>query len=302
MSNSFKFLPIVFVLLLTFSACKNSSNDFDASGNFEAEETIVSSEATGRVVEFTVAEGQQLKANEVIGYIDTTQLFLRKKQLTYSMRAVLAKQPDMSSQLATIKEQITTAEFEKKRIENLLKSDAATQKQLDDLNAQLAFLQKQYNATKSSLSITSRSLQSETLPLKAQVDQLNDQIKKSILVNPLSGTVLTKYVEKDEVTAPGKALYKIANLETMTLRAYLTGTQLPQIKLGQSVNVLVDDGTGTKSYSGTIVWISDKAEFTPKTIQTKDERANLVYAVKITVKNDGYLKLGMYGDVKLNKQ
>ena len=218
------------------------------------------------------------------------------------MRAVLAKQPDMSSQLATIKEQITTAEFEKKRIENLLKSDAATQKQLDDLNAQLAFLQKQYNATKSSLSITSRSLQSETLPLKAQVDQLNDQIKKSILVNPLSGTVLTKYVEKDEMTAPGKALYKIANLETMTLRAYLTGTQLPQIKLGQSVNVLVDDGKGTKSYSGTIASISDKAEFTPKTIQTKEERANLVYAVKITVKNDGYLKLGMYGDVKLNKQ
>jgi HlyD family secretion protein len=302
MNNLFKFLPLVYVLLLTFAACKNLSNDFDASGNFEAEETIVSSEATGRVVEFAVAEGQQLKANEVIGYIDTTQLFLRKKQLTYSMRALLAKQPDMSTQLAIIKEQIKTAEFEKKRIENLLKSDAATQKQLDDLNAQLAFLQRQYNATKSSLSITSRSLQSETLPLKAQVDQLNDQIKKSILVNPRSGTVLTKYVEKDEVTAPGKALYKIANLETMTLRAYLTGTQLPQVKLGQSVDVLVADGKGTKSYSGTIAWISDKAEFTPKTIQTKEERANLVYAVKISVKNDGYLKLGMYADVKLDKQ
>jgi HlyD family secretion protein len=166
----------------------------------------------------------------------------------------------------------------------------------------LALLQKQYNATKSSLSITSLALQSETLPLKAQVDQLNDQIKKSILVNPLSGTVLTKYVEKDEVTAPGKALYKIANLETMTLRAYITGNQLPQVKLGQSVEVRVDDGKGTKSYPGALAWISDKAEFTPKTIQTKEERANLVYAVKITVKNDGYLKLGMYGDVKLNKQ
>lgn len=301
MSNLFKLLLQVFFFLLTISACKNSSSDFDASGNFEAEEIIVSSEASGKVVEFTIAEGQRLKANQVIGYIDTTQLFLQKKQLNYSVYALLAKQPDMSSQLATIKEQIATAEFEKKRIEKLLRSAAATQKQLDDLNAQLALLQKQYKATKSSLSITLLSLQRETMPLKAQVDQINDQIKKSILVNPLSGTVLTKYVEKDEVTTPGKALYKIANLEKMILRAYLAGNQLTHIMLGQSVEVSVDDGNGSKIYPGTIVWISDKAEFTPKTIQTKEERANLVYAVKIKVKNDGYLKLGMYGDVKINK-
>lgn len=301
MKNIFKLLSIPLVFMFALLSCKNSSSNFDASGNFEADETIVSSEASGKVVQFNIEEGQQLKANEVVGYIDTTQLALRKKQLIYSVGAVLAKRPDMSAQLATIKEQITTAQFEKKRIENLLKSDAATQKQLDDLNAQLAFLQKQYNATQSSLSITSQSLQSETLPLKAQIEQLNDQIKKSILTNPLAGTVLTKYVEKDEVTAPGKALYKIANLETMTLRAYLTGSQLPQVKLGQSVEVLVDDGKGSKSYAGTISWISDKPEFTPKTIQTKEERANLVYAVKIAVKNDGYLKLGMYGDVKLKK-
>lgn len=301
MKISFQLLSITLASALAVSSCKNSSGDFDASGNFEAEETIVSSEASGKLIQFAIAEGQQLKANEVVGYIDTTQLTLRKQQLNYSVRAVLAKQPDMSSQLATIKEQISTAEFEKKRIENLLKSDAATQKQLDDLNAQLAFLQKQYHATQSSLAITSQSLRSETLPLKSQIDQVNDQIKKSVLVNPLAGTVLTKYVEKDEVTTPGKALYKIANLETMTLRAYLTGNQLPQVKLGQSVEVLVDDGKGSKSYPGTINWISDKAEFTPKTIQTKEERANLVYAIKIAVKNDGYLKLGMYGDVKLKK-
>lgn len=287
-------------LSLLLTACNSSDSDSDASGNFEANETIVSAEASGKVLDFRIAEGQVLKTGEVVGYIDTTQLSLRKKQLQYSVRALLSKQPDISSQLATIQEQIETANFEKKRVENLLKSDAATKKQLDDLNAQLALLRKQYNAAKTSLAITTRSLQSETLPLKAQIEQTQDQIKKSVIVNPIDGTVLTKYIEKDEVANPGKALYKIANLATLTLRAYVSGNQLPQIKLGQTVEVLVDAPEGKyKSYQGTISWISDKAEFTPKTIQTKDERANLVYATKITVKNDGFLKVGMYGELKI---
>ncbi len=292
-------LKTFLVLSVICTACNSSTSHIDASGNFEAEETIVSAEASGKILQLSIEEGQSLKAGDVIGYVDTTQLSLRKKQLNYSIRALLAKQPDAATQLSTIQEQMETTRFEKKRVESLLKADAATQKQLDDINAQLTFLQKQYNATKTALSITSQSLQSETYPLKAQIEQTEDLIKKSVLISPTNGTVLTKYMEQNEIATPGKALYKIADLSTLILRAYITGMQLPQIKLGQSVSVLVDGAEGGyKTYSGTITWVSDKAEFTPKTIQTKEERANLVYAVKINVKNDGYLKLGMYGEVK----
>jgi HlyD family secretion protein len=221
--------------------------------------------------------------------------------LQYSISAVLAKRPDAAAQLSTIAEQLATARKEKTRVENLLKADAATQKQLDDLNAQIDLLRKQYDALQSSLSITTRSLQSETLPLKAQMDQVEDQIKKSIITNPINGTVLTQYAMQDEVVNPGKALYKIADLSNITLRVYISGSQLSAIKIGQEVKISVDSGAEAyKNYTGRITWVSDKAEFTPKTIQTKDERANLVYAIKVLVKNDGYLKLGMYGEVKFN--
>ena len=191
------------------------------------------------------------------------------------------------------------AEIEKKRIENLVKLDAATTKQLDDINSQLEVLNKQYTAAKSSLTITKQGLQSETLPLIAQVEQIEDQIKKSYITNPIDGTVLTRYAKLDEITSNGKALYKIADLSEMTLRAYVDGDQLGQIKLGQKVKVYIDKGEGEqKEMSGEIYWVSSKAEFTPKTIQTKDERANLVYAIKVKVINDGYLKIGMYGEVK----
>jgi HlyD family secretion protein len=281
-------------------ACSNGENNFDATGNFEADEMIVSSEASGKILKLDMEEGQVLEAGQVVGFIDTTQLFLKKKQLEYSMTAVLARQPDASSQLSTIQEQLTTANREKQRVENLLKADAATQKQLDDLNAQIELLRKQYDALQKSLAITTRSLQSETLPFKAQLDQVIDQLKKSKISNPKTGTVITKYVMQDEVVNAGKGLYKLADLSTITLRVYISGTQLPQIKIGQNVAIQVDSGEKDyKQYTGKITWVSDKAEFTPKTIQTKEERANLVYAVKISVKNDGYLKLGMYGEVKL---
>ncbi|MEQ8425539.1 MAG: HlyD family efflux transporter periplasmic adaptor subunit, partial [Cyclobacteriaceae bacterium] len=257
-------------------------------------------EATGKILELSIEEGQILKKGEVIGYIDTLQLHLKKKQLQYSVKAVLTRQPDASSQLATIQEQIATTKREKVRFEKLLKDDAATQKQVDDLNAHLNLLQKQYDALQSSLSTTTQSVRSEAVPLTVQVEQLEDQIKKSIITNPLDGTVLVKYAEENEVTAPGKALYKIADLSSVILRAYITGNQFSEVKLNQKVKVFVDDlEENYKTYEGDVIWIADKAEFTPKTIQTKEERANLVYAIKIKVKNDGFLKIGMYGEVEL---
>ncbi|MBK5278565.1 MAG: HlyD family efflux transporter periplasmic adaptor subunit [Bacteroidia bacterium] len=289
------------LLIFMLVSCGQDSNDFDATGNFEADEVIVSAEATGKIVELKIAEGLQVKAGQSIGYIDTIQLFLKKKQLQYSITALLAKQPDAESQLSTLQKQIETVEYEKKRVENLLKDDAATKKQLDDLNAQLDLLKKQYQSLKTSLAITTRSIQSETLPIKAQIEQLEDQLTKSVIVNPIDGTVLIKYAEQDEVIMAGKAIYKIADLSTILFRAYISGDQLTAVKLGQKVKVMVDDGKdGSNAYEGILEWVSDKAEFTPKTIQTKDERSNLVYAIKIKVKNDGFLKIGMYGEVTFN--
>jgi len=290
---------ILIILSASFFACSNGNGDFDATGTFESEEIIVSSEATGKLVKFDVDEGFNLKQNQVVGVVDTIQLYLKKKQLEANIKAVLSKQPDISTQLAALKKQIETAEVEKNRIENLVSSNAATTKQLDDVNSQLDVLNKQYDASKSSLTITKNGLQSETLPLFAQIEQIEDQNKKSKIVNPIDGTVLTRYAKQDEITSNGKALYKIANLDEMTLRAYINGDQLGEVKLGQKVKVFVDKGEGKqKEMNGEIYWVSSKSEFTPKTIQTKDERANLVYAVKVKVKNDGYLKIGMYGEVK----
>ncbi len=291
--------PIIFSLFLLFIfGCGAGKGKFDATGTFESEEIIISSEANGKLVRFDVEEGAALKQNQLVGIVDTVQLFLKKKQLEESVKAVLSKQPDITAQLAALDEQIKTASTEKKRIENLVKAGAATTKQLDDVNSQLEVLNKQYDAAKSNLTITKKGLQSETLPLQAQIEQIQDQLSKSRIVNPAEGTVLTRYAKQNEVTGAGKALYKIADLSTMTLRAYVNGDQLGQIKLGQKVKVFVDKGNGDqKEMEGEIYWVSSKAEFTPKTIQTKDERANLVYAIKVKVKNDGYVKIGMYGEI-----
>ncbi len=293
----------IFLFLVMTSvavSCGPSASDADATGNFEAEEVVVSSEANGKLQKLTLDEGTELRAGQVVGYVDTTQLYLRKKQLMYSIQAVMARQPDATSQLATIEKQLETARFEKKRVESLLKDDAATRKQLDDLDAQVELLQKQYTSMKTSLQITSRSLMSETLPLKAQLEQTDDQIRKSMIASPIDGLVLAKYAEENEMTAAGKPIYKIANLQSLILRAYVAGNQLTSFKLGQTLQVRVDDNQGGyKTYEGVVTWVSDRAEFTPKTIQTKEERANLVYAIKVNVKNDGFLKIGMYGEVIL---
>ena len=293
------FRIVLFLLTTLLFSCSNGNGDFDATGTFESEEVIVSTEAMGKLLEFDVEEGMVLKKDQIVGLVDTTQLYLKMKQLESTIKSVLSRQPDIPTQLAAIQEQIETAEREKKRIENLVKSDAATTKQLDDINSQLDVLNKQYDATKSSLTITKQGMRSETLPLIAQVEQIQDQINKSIIKNPIDGTVLTRYAKQYEMTSGGKALYKIADLSEMILRAYINGDQLGQVKLDQEVKVYVDKGDGEqKELEGEIYWVSSKAEFTPKTIQTKDERANLVYAIKIRVKNDGYLKIGMYGEVK----
>jgi len=291
-----------FITLLaatTLFSCNKPERDFDASGSFEAEETIISAEATGTIKEFALSEGQELKAGQMIGYIDSTQLYLKKKQLMASINAVLSKRPDIATQLGALDEQLKTAEKEKQRMTSLVASGAGTQKQLDDVVAQINVANKQKEALQSTLKITVNGITQETQPLYVQVEQLNDQLTRCRIVNPVNGTVLAKYVEPNEVAAPGKPLYKIADLGEIILRAYISGSQLSQVKLGQQVKVSVDDGAEKyKEYTGEISWISDKAEFTPKTIMTKDERSNLVYALKIKVKNDGYLKLGMYGEVK----
>jgi len=288
---------VLAAIILSLTAC-NNENTFDASGSFEAVETVISAEATGTLKSFQVEEGQTLEAGQQVGYIDTVQLYLKKKQIESQMEALAAKKPNIPVQLSAFQEQLKTAETEKKRIENLVKSDAATTKQLDDVNAQIAIIKKQIDAQKSTLEISSTGINKDMLPLGIQIEQLDDQLLKSRIVNPLSGTVIAKYAEQNEMVAAGKPLYKIADLSEIILRVYISANQLPQVKLNQTVKVHTDDGKGGFAETeGVIIWISDKAEFTPKTIQTKEERANLVYAMKVKVKNDGTYKIGMYGEI-----
>jgi membrane fusion protein YbhG len=280
-------------------SCSEDHSKFDASGAFETDETVISSEATGVIRQLDLLEGQVLHAGQSVGAVDSTQLILKKKQLREQINAVLSSKPDINAQTAALKEQLRTAEREKQRYANLIQAGAGTQKQLDDIQSQIDVLKRQIAAQESVLEISSRNISKQTAPLEVQMEEVDDMIAKCRIINPVNGTVLTKYAEVSEVTAPGKPLYKIADLSTLYLRAYITGTQLSQVKLSQSVKVLVDDGADKyREYSGVISWISAKAEFTPKTIQTKEERANLVYPVKVKVTNDGSLKIGMYGEMK----
>ena len=287
---------ITLILLFMATACHNEET-FDATGTFEATEIVVSSEASGKILAFAINDGQEISEKQEIGYIDSTQLYLRKKQLLNNIRAIESRRPDIQKQIAVLEQQITSQKFEKQRVENLLQANAANKKQMDDITAHIALLEKQLEAQKSSLEITSTGINEDVATLAIQIEQLDDQLNKCRIVNPMTGTVLAKYVEAGELAMQGKALYKIADVQNMFLRAYITSEQLSQVKLGQEVTVLADFGDTTRQYTGNITWISSKSEFTPKTVQTKDERANLVYAIKIALKNDGYLKIGMYGQV-----
>lgn len=290
---------IIISLVLLVTSCKEE-RQFDASGSFEAEEFIISAEGMGKIEFFSIEEGQLLHAGAIVGCIDTTQLYLKKKQLEAQIGAVLSRKPDIRVQIASLEEQIASILKEKERFTKLVKSDAATQKQLDDIENQYKMLQKQLQAQQSQLAITSDGISKESIPMRVQMEQIEDQIRKCIIINPINGTVLTRYAKANEITANGKPLYKIADLTKIILRAYISGDQLPKVKLNQKVKVFTDNGDGTfQETTGIITWISDKAEFTPKTIQTKNERANLVFAIKVSVVNDGKFKIGMYGEINL---
>ncbi len=284
------------------SGCGNKNDKYDATGTFEATEVIVSSEASGKLIDFNVNEGDQLQQGKEVGYVDTVQLYLKKLQLQANTTTVRSRRQDIGKQIAAIKQQIVTQEREKKRWENLVKSNAGNQKQLDDINSQIAYLQKQLIAQTSTLENNNAGVNGESSSLEIQIAQLNDQLSKCHIISPINGTVLSKYAEKGELATPGKALFKVADIENMFLRAYITSDQLSKIKIGQKVKVFADyGGENVKEFPGTVTWISNKSEFTPKGILTKDERANLVYAVKVAVKNSGDIKIGMYGEVSFTK-
>ena len=288
-------------LLALFSACGNGAPKYDATGTFETTEVLVSAEASGRLLYFDIEEGMLLKAGEEVGVVDTVQLYLKKLQLEASIKSVEEQRPDILKQVAATKEQISAAQRERNRVANLLKVGAANQKQLDDAEDQLEVLRKQLVAQNSTLSNSHQSLTWQSSSVGIQVAQVEDQLKKCHITSPITGTVLAKYAEAGELTAMGTPLFKVADTEQMYLRAYIASEQLSQVKLGQKVTVFSDYGTDEhKQYPGLVTWISDTSEFTPKTILTKNERANLVYAVKIAVHNDGLLKIGMYGGVEFS--
>jgi HlyD family secretion protein len=304
---------LLLFITVTLFGCAGSKIKFDAQGVFESEEVMVASELPGKLVFFNINEGDSLIQNQIVAKIDTSNLLLQKAQLAASLSALGQKLVDVAPQVELLKNQIEVQEaqlrnlyHEKNRIENLLKSDAATKKQFDDIVFQIESLEKQIQVTKQQIKVQqstvgtqNRSVLSESDPLQKRMDQIQDLINKSNISNPINGVVLTTYVRSGEIVGAGKPLYKIANLETLTLRVYVSGDQLSSIKIGQTVKVLVDKNKDEYTeLSGKIAAIASKAEFTPKTIQTKDERANLVYAVKVLVKNDGLLKIGMYGEVK----
>lgn len=293
-----KYLIIGIFFISIMISCNRGNNHFDATGAFEATEVLVSAEANGKIMDLHIQEGDRLEAGAVIGYIDSMQLHYTKMQLIAGLRSVDFQKPDIRKQIAVLEQQIATQRTEQQRMENLVKARAGNRKQLDDIIHQIDYLQKQLDAQYSTLSKTSGGADAESDRLLYQIMQLDDQIQKSRIVNPQTGTVLVKYAEAGEVTGVGRSLYKIADVDMLYLRAYITADQLSQIQLDQSVRIYSDFGDDQREYAGTITWISDKAEFTPKGIQTRNERANLVYAIKVAVQNDGFLKLGQYGEVK----
>jgi HlyD family secretion protein len=295
-----KYIPFVlagFAALL--SAC-SETEQYDASGTFEATEITVSSEVNGRILSFNAEEGDQVKAGNPVILIDTVQLYLHRLQLGKSAASVSSNRPDIAKQVASLNEQIAKQQLEKHRTENLLRDGAATQKQLDDVNSALRVLHGQLDALKSSLGNNTASLNEQASSVQLQIAQIDDQLAKCHIASPVNATLLTKYAEAGELATVGRPLMKVADLDHIYLRAYLTSGQLSKVRLGQKVQVSANyGGSKRKSYSGVVTWISSKSEFTPKNIPTQDDRESLVYAVKISVPNDGYLKIGMYGEVKI---
>ncbi len=291
----------IYIILSTvaLTACSNSEKYFDATGTFEATEVTVSSEQNGKLICLNISEGDRVEAGQEVGLTDTVQLYLQARQIGATKLIYATQRPDTEKQVAATRQQIAKAEQEFQRFNGLWQEGAANRKQVDDAKSQIDVLQKQLYAQLSTLQNSTKSLNAQMETANVQCLQVADQLRKCHITSPISGVVLSKYAEAGEFAVVGKPLFKVAELDNMFLRAYVTSAQLSNIKLGQDVKVYADFGAGDrKEYDGKIIWISAKSEFTPKTILTDDERADIVYAVKIAVKNDGYVKIGMYGEVK----
>ena len=305
-TNNMKRKDFVWVVLLmvacSFQSCGEKEKEYDATGTFEATETTVYAEQSGALLTFNVHEGMEIALGQEVGIIDTTQIWLKIRQMGATKEVYASQKPDMQKQIAATRQQLAKAQLEQRRYKELVADGAAPSKMLDDANSQVIVLQRQLDAQVSTLNTNTRALDKQIAATNVQVSQLVDQLRKCHVISPIQGTVLEKYVERGEFVATGKPLFKVADTENMFIRAYLTSAQLPQVKVGQKVKVFADYGNSQKkAYDGTVSWISSRSEFTPKTILTDDERADLVYAVKIAIKNDGYVKIGMYGEVKLTE-
>ncbi|VAW22807.1 HlyD family secretion protein [hydrothermal vent metagenome] len=283
------------LLILILSGCNSGQKLSDAYGNFEADPVIVSAEAAGKVLMFQPEEGQELEAGAIVGIIDTILPTLKKKQAIAQIEAVKSKRKAVKAQVGVLEEQLKNLEVNEARVEKMLKDGAATQKQLDDITGNIRVVEKQVSSTRTQFT----SINKEIEVLNAQMEILDEQLEKCKIINPVKGTVLETFIEQGEITPLGRALFKIAGLRELNLKVYVSGAMLPSVKIGQQVEVIVDkDGKNNQSLEGTVTWISPEAEFTPKIIQTKEERVKLVYAVKVKVKNDGRLKIGMPGEVR----
>ena len=281
------------------AACGNNEKEYDATGVFEATETTVAAEQSGALMRFDVMEGDEIALGQEVGLIDTTQIGLKIQQLGATKEVYQSQKPDMEKQIAATRQQLAKARQDQQRYKELVADGAAPSKMLDDATSQVQVLQKQLDAQISSLNTSTNALNKQMAATDVQVSQLQDQLRKCHVSAPIKGIVLEKYVERGEFVAVGKPLFKMADTEQMFIRAYVTSAQLKDIKVGQQAKVFADYGDGQKKeYEGTVSWISSKSEFTPKTILTDDERADLVYALKVAIKNDGYVKIGMYGEVK----
>lgn len=286
---------IIFALTTLFFGCSNENHKSDAFGNFEAETVIVSAESSGKIIQLNVEKGQKIEAGEIAALIDTIQIHLKLSQIEAQKAAVEAKRQSVNAQVAVFEEQKKNLQINEKRIAQMLADGAATQKQLDEISGQISVIGRQIESTKTQFTSVNKELQVLDTQHEATLDLLN----RCKVISPATGTILETYAEQGELATPGKPLFKMANLNELTLKVYVSGAQLPQLKIGQEVEVLVDKNeTENQAFSGKITWISPEAEFTPKIIQTKEERVKLVYAVKIAVENDGTLKIGMPGEMR----
>ena len=294
-----KRILIIVLAGISVLSCKREM-EYDAAGTFESTTVTVSARQSGEILELEVREGDTVAEGQVLGMIDTTSLYLQRLLLQKQGQTVRSGRPDVEKQVAAQRAQLAQAKNEKARIEALLKDGAATRKSLDDINVQITMLENQLAASLSTLRSSAATVDGNSSAIEVQVAQVDDLLDKCRIVSPVSGTILTQYTQKGEMAVAGKAIYKVADMENVYLRAYFTSEQLAQIKIGQQVKVTADFGGDTRiEYPGTITWISSESEFTPKSIQTSSSRANLVYAVKVAVKNDGRIKLGLYGEVIL---